>query len=149
MLSFLELRLLVPHQGPVLHLLGRGAYSALQTPCWFLHAFGMRKGFWPFTNSIWNTKTVVRQSTWKNPCFYLANFLFLSLSQPTCSIYFCLCKQGANILSLIVLHLCCFYSSLFLSWLIGNGSALCNLLKIKEKNVHGGLKVQSGPELKN
>ena len=68
MLSFLVLCLLVLHQGPALDLLGRGAYSALQTPCWFFHVFGLRKDFWPFTNSIWNTKTVVWQSAWKTPC---------------------------------------------------------------------------------
>ena len=44
-----------------------GAYSALQTPCWFLHVFGIRKGLWPFVNSIWNTKVVVWQSAWKKP----------------------------------------------------------------------------------
>ena len=43
-------------------------YSALQTPCWFLHVFNIRKGLQPFTNSIWNTKTVVWQSAWKKHC---------------------------------------------------------------------------------
>ena len=42
-----------------------GIYSALQIPYWFLHVFCMRKGLWPFTNSIWNTKMLVWQSDWK------------------------------------------------------------------------------------
>ena len=45
-----------------------GVYSALQTSCWFLNVFSERKGLWPLTNSIWNTKTVLEQSAWKNPC---------------------------------------------------------------------------------
>ena len=43
-----------------------GTYSTLQTPCWFHHIFGMRKGL-PCTKWIWNTKTVVWESAWKNP----------------------------------------------------------------------------------
>ena len=69
-------RLLVPHQGPALDLLGRGAYSALQTPCWIVHVFGVRKGFRSFTSSIWNTKTVVWQSAWKN--HWMLIFLIIS-----------------------------------------------------------------------
>ena len=57
--------------------------------------------------------------------FYLANSLFLSA---TCFIYFRLCDWSANLLPLIVLHLCCFFNSLFLLWLICNGSTLHNNL---------------------
>ena len=61
-------------------------------------------------------------------------------------------KQGANFLPLVVLHLCRFYT-LFLLWLIHDGSTLCNLLKIKEiacvfyimKNIHGGLQSPEAP----
>ena len=81
MLSFPLLRLLLPHQGSALDLLGGWgeAYNALQTPCWFFHVFGMRNGLRPFTNSIWNTKTVVWQSAWRNPYWesYISNFPLL------------------------------------------------------------------------
>ena len=33
-------------------------YRALQTPCWFLHVFHVRKGLWPFTNSQWYNKVL-------------------------------------------------------------------------------------------
>ena len=64
-MSFLVLCLLVPHRA--LPWTYSGAYSTLQTPCWFLHVFGVRRGRRPFTNSICNTKTVLWQSAWKYP----------------------------------------------------------------------------------
>ena len=39
-----------------------------QIPCWFFDAFGTRKGLLLFTESSWNTKTVLWESVWKNTC---------------------------------------------------------------------------------
>ena len=86
----------------------------------------------------------------KSFIFILLKFVMLNSSLSAhMFIYFRLCERGANLLPLIVLHLCCFFNSLFLLWLIRDGWTFYfidrNLLKIKKiacffyimKNIHG------------
>ena len=70
MMSFLVLRLLVPHQGSALDLLGGLQRSA--DPLLISSCFWREKTH--FANSIWNTKTMVWQSAWKNP--WMKNLIF-------------------------------------------------------------------------
>ena len=82
--DFLGLCALVPHQGAALDL--RGGYSPLDLLIFSLTwenekilMSNIRKVFRPFANPIWNTKTVLWQSAWKNPCLKSLRYLALKI----------------------------------------------------------------------
>ena len=81
----------------------QGGLQRSRTPFDFFHAFHVKKGLRPFTSSIWNTKTVLRQSAWKKPCDGFILFFWVVVCALNWRSFF---FHRSKLLLLVLHHIC-------------------------------------------